>query len=114
MQNVKNSILDQIKEIMLMDNIEVEFGEDYIQTVAELAHEQNMGARSVKGIVETSLYYMMYHSPDLRDSGVKRIIFDKYPSESVKPIAVYEDKQEPLDSYRFLRHKSWQHVIDHI
>ena len=106
MQNVKNSILDQIKEIMLMDNIEVEFGEDYIQTVAELAHEQNMGARSVKGIVETSLYYMMYHSPDLRDSGVKRIIFDKYPSESVKPIAVYEDKQEPLDSYRFLRHKS--------
>ena len=60
MQNVKNSILDQVKELMLMDDIEVEFGEEYIKTVAKLAYEENLGARSVKSIVERSLYYMMY------------------------------------------------------
>lgn len=106
MKNVKNSILDQVKEIMLIDDIELEFGEDYFKTVASLATEQNMGARSVKSIVEKSLYYMMYKSPNLRDSGVKRIIFDKYPSDSYKPIAVYEDRQSPIDDYRFLRQGS--------
>ena len=103
MQNVKNSILDQVKELMLMDDIEVEFGQEYIDTVARLAVEQNMGARSVKSIVEQSLYYMMYNSPNLRDSGVKRIIFDKYPSESDKPIAVYADSESRIEDYRFLR-----------
>lgn len=103
MQNVKNSILDQVKELMLMDDIEVEFGEEYIKTVAKLAYEENLGARSVKSIVERSLYYMMYNSPDLRDSGVKRIKFDKYPSDSYKPIAVYEDRESPIEDYRFLR-----------
>lgn len=106
MKNVKNSIMDQVKEIMLLDDIELEFGEDYIKTVAKLAVEQNMGARSVKSIVEKSLYYMMYKSPNLRDSGVKRIIFDKYPSDSYKPIAVYEDRQTPIEDYRFLRQES--------
>ena len=106
MTNVKNSIMDQVKEIMLIDDIDLEFGEDYIKTVATLATEQNMGARSVKSIVEKSLYYMMYKSPDLRDSGVKRIIFDKYPSDSYKPIAVYEDRQSPIEDYRFLRQES--------
>lgn len=103
MMNVKNSILDQVKELMLMDNIELEFGNDYIRSVAEQAHAQNMGARSVKSIVEKSLYYMMYNAPKLRDSGVIKIKFDKYPSNTEKPIAVYKDKQEVLDSYRFLR-----------
>ncbi len=103
MKNVKNSILDQVKELMLMDDIEVEFGDEYINTVAKLAYDEDLGARSVKSIVERSLYYMMYNSPDLRDSGVKRIKFDKYPSESYKPIAIYEDKESPIENYRFLR-----------
>lgn len=104
LSNVKNNVIDQVKELMLIDNIELDFSEDYFRTVATKADQLDMGARSVKSIVESSLYYMMYNAPILRNSGVRKITFDKYPSNDHKPIAKYEDGRElRIDDYRFLR-----------
>jgi ATP-dependent Clp protease ATP-binding subunit ClpX len=104
LKSIRNSVIDQVKELMIIDNIELEFGNEYFNTVAEKAHEQDMGARSVKSIVEQSLYYIMYNAPILRDSGVVKIKFDKYPSSTEKPIVIYADaKEQQLSDYRFLR-----------
>lgn len=104
LKNVKNNVIEQVKELMMYDNIELEFSDEYYTTVAHKASNLDMGARSIKTIVENSLFYLMYNAPVLHKSGVIKIRFDKYPSTTDKPIAVYEDKTEKvLRDYRFFR-----------
>jgi ATP-dependent Clp protease ATP-binding subunit ClpX len=104
--SVKNSIIIQNKELLNLDEIEVEFGEQYYKTVVEMAKIEQLGARSLKSIVEHSLFYIMYHAPDLREKGIKKVFFDNYPSKSEdsKPL-VYKDSGEPerLTQYRFFK-----------
>jgi ATP-dependent Clp protease ATP-binding subunit ClpX len=98
--NVKNSIVDQVSEIIRIDKIEIEFKESYLYRVAELAAEEELGARALKGIVERSLFYLMYHSPTLYEQGVRKIVFDKYPDENNKPIIEYESgESKVLEEY---------------
>lgn len=104
LKNVKNNVIEQVKELMMYDNIELEFSDEYYTTVAHKASNLDMGARSIKTIVENSLFYLMYNAPVLHKSGVIKIRFDKYPSTTDKPIAVYKDKTEKvLRDYRFFR-----------
>ena len=67
MQSVKNSIIDQVKELMLCNEIEIEFGISYFRDVASRASKSGMGARAVKSIVENSLFYLMYNAPELQE-----------------------------------------------
>jgi ATP-dependent Clp protease ATP-binding subunit ClpX len=104
MQNVKNSVIDQVKELMIYNNIELEFSNDYYRDVAKRATTTGMGARAVKSIVENSLFYLMYNAPELQKDNVVKVKFDKYPSSSDKPMAFYEDgNSNPLENYRFFR-----------
>lgn len=104
LKNVKNNVIEQVKELIEYDKIKIEFGDDYYKEVARLASELNLGARSLKTIVENSLFYLMYNAPVLHESGVVKIKYDKYPSTTDKPTAVYEDNTEKvLSEYRFFR-----------
>jgi ATP-dependent Clp protease ATP-binding subunit ClpX len=101
---IKNNVTSQVQELMRIDGIELEFGDAYYRTVAQKAKKIELGARAVKTIVEQSLFYVMYHAPDLHNSGVRTIIFDNYPCKTIKPKAVYEDgKTRTLDDYKFFR-----------
>ena len=107
MQNVKNSVIDQVKELMIYNDIELEFSVDYFKDVASRASSTGMGARAVKSIVENSLFYLMYNAPELQNDNVVKVIFDKYPSRIEKPIAVYTTgESKPLEDYRFFRQNS--------
>ncbi len=107
MQNIKNSVIDQVKELMLYNNIELEFSLNYYKDVACRASSTGMGARAVKSIVENSLFYLMYNAPELQEEGVIKVIFDKYPSRIEKPITVYTTgESKPLQDYRFFRKNS--------
>lgn len=104
MQTVKNSIIDQVKELMLYNDIELDFGLSYFKEVACRASKTGMGARAVKSIVENSLFYLMYNAPELQEEGVVKVIFDKYPSRIEKPIAIYAGgNSKHLKDYRFFR-----------
>lgn len=104
MQNVKNSVIDQVKELMIYNDIELEFNNDYYRDVARRAAVTGMGARAVKSIVENSLFYLMYNAPELQKDKVIKVKFDKYPSSSEKPMAYYENgNSSPLENYRFFR-----------
>lgn len=104
MQNIKNSIVDQVKELMLYNEIELEFSTDYFKDVACRASKTGMGARAVKSIVENSLFYLMYNAPELQEDNVVKVIFDKYPSRIDKPMAVYASgESKHIEDYRFFR-----------
>ena len=107
MSKAKNNVIDQVKELMYFNEIELEFSNSYFREVARLSVKTGMGARAVKSIVENSLFYLMYNAPELQKDNVIKVIFDKYPSRIDKPIAIYEDgKSAVLDNYRFFRDNS--------
>lgn len=104
---VKNSPVEQCIALLEKDNIELIFSEEYLNTVAELAYKKNLGARALKSILEESLIPIMYNAPDLQNQGVSKIVFDKYPVGSEKPILVYDSgKKEDYNTYKPYRGKN--------
>lgn len=103
--SVKNNVIEQSKKLLEMDDILLEFSEDYIKTAAELAVKKNLGARALKGIVEQSLVSTMYRAPELKKMGVQKILFDKYPvSVNTKPKLLFADNTEKPDTeYKLYR-----------
>ena len=104
MSKAKNSVIDQVKELMIYNEIELEFSNRYYIDVAKRASSTGMGARAVKSIVENSLFYLMYNAPELQEDNVIKVIFDKYPSRIEKPMAVYANgESKRIEDYRFFR-----------
>lgn len=104
MSKAKNSVIDQVKELMIYNEIELEFSNRYYIDVAKRASSTGMGARAVKSIVENSLFYLMYNAPELQEDNVVKVIFDKYPSRIEKPMAVYANgESKHIEDYRFFR-----------
>jgi ATP-dependent Clp protease ATP-binding subunit ClpX len=104
MSRAKNSVIDQVKELMIYNEIELEFSNRYYIDVAKRASSTGMGARAVKSIVENSLFYLMYNAPELQEDNVVKVIFDKYPSRIEKPMAVYANgESKHIEDYRFFR-----------
>lgn len=93
---VKNSIVDQVTEIIKIDNIDIEFKEQFLLDASEKAANEELGARALKGVVEKSLFHLMYHAPDFYKNGVRKVVFNEYPDHHNKPIAVYDDGQEEV------------------
>ncbi len=109
--DVKNSIIIQNKELLGLDNLEVDFADAYYKSVVELAKKEEMGARSLKNIVEQSLYWIMYHAHDLHERGINKIIFDNYPSklEDSKPLGINADgSKERLIDYKFFKQITYE------
>ena len=90
-KNVKNNVLDQVKYIFSIDDINIEFSDEYINSVAEQAIDMNIGARGIRSIVDNSLINLMYRAPNLREEGVLKILMNKYPDNDYNPDLEYED-----------------------
>lgn len=102
---VKNNAVDQVKTLVQIDNIALEFKDNYYKEAARLAIKQKLGARSIKSIVELSVMNIMYRAPELQKKGVIKIIFDNYPISSEKPpLLVYSDGRTEVDTdYKIYR-----------
>lgn len=102
MTTVKNSVIDQCKELLKMDGIELDFSDQYIHDAAKLSLEKKLGARAIKSIVESSVISLMYRAKELRDSGVVKVQFDKYPTQDYFPVLVLEDGNTQVDTEYYL------------
>ena len=71
----KNSLLKQYTKLFRIDNVDIEFEEDAIGAIAELAIEQNTGARGLRSIMESFLMPLMYSIPSRKD--VQRVIITR-------------------------------------
>lgn len=100
--SVKNSVIEQVQTLFEIDDIELEFGDSYYRTVAKMASKENLGARSVKSIVENSLFSLMYRAKLLNKDGVSKIILDKYPSKENLPMLEFSNGKTKVDKeYKF-------------
>ena len=71
----KNALIKQYKELIGMDNVELEVTEDAVREVAKKAIELKTGARGLRTILENLLIDTMYKLPSKTD--VEKIIVNK-------------------------------------
>jgi ATP-dependent Clp protease ATP-binding subunit ClpX len=71
----KNAILKQYMKLLEMDGITLEFDEEALKSIADLAIERGTGARGLRGIIEGILTQVMYESPS--DETIEKITVTK-------------------------------------
>ena len=72
----KNAITKQYKKLFSMDDVELDFTEDALHAVAELAIERNTGARGLRSILEEVMTDIMFEIPSRDDIAAVTITRD--------------------------------------
>lgn len=68
----KNALVKQYQKLMSFDDIELEFTEDALKRIANLALERKIGARGLRAIVEKCMEKVMFEIPDIK--GAKKVV----------------------------------------
>lgn len=84
----KNALTKQYHKLFGMDGVELEFEEDALRAIAELAEKRNTGARGLRAITEAIMTGLMYSLPD--DPDLKKVVITKYVVEkNAPPVKIY-------------------------
>jgi ATP-dependent Clp protease ATP-binding subunit ClpX len=68
----KNSMVKQYQHLFALDNVQLEFEDEALRTIARKAIERKTGARGLRGILEETLGKLMYEIPS--DPTVTRVV----------------------------------------
>jgi ATP-dependent Clp protease ATP-binding subunit ClpX len=63
----KNALLKQYQHLFALDKITLEFSEEAIDYIAEIAFKNKLGARGLRGICESILQDYMYEAPSTKN-----------------------------------------------
>ncbi len=85
----KNALIKQYGRLFDMEDVELEFREDALLSIATRAMERKTGARGLRSILETTLLDTMYDLPSME--GVSKVVIDA---------GVIEGESEPLLIYK--------------
>ncbi|MFQ5948674.1 MAG: ATP-dependent Clp protease ATP-binding subunit ClpX [Acidimicrobiia bacterium] len=90
----KNALVKQFGKFFEMDGVELIFGDDALQAIADLAMLRGTGARGLRAILEEVLLNTMYDLPSRSD--VARVMIDAdVVRERVNPTLVpFQDRQD--------------------
>jgi ATP-dependent Clp protease ATP-binding subunit ClpX len=86
----KNALLKQYQHLFSLDNIKLSIADDAIDFIVDMAFENKLGARGLRGICELILQDFMYEAPSLK--GKSELIITK---------AIAEEKWNRADSQKF-------------
>lgn len=81
----KNAIIKQYKELLAMDNIELEFTDEALQEIAQIAVKRKTGARALRSILEDIMTDVMFEVPSMNAS---KVIIDKEAVLKQKPVTI--------------------------
>ena len=84
----KNALTKQYHKLFGMDGVELEFEEEALRAIAELAEKRNTGARGLRAITEAIMTGLMYSLPD--DPDLKKVVITKNVVEkNAPPVKIY-------------------------
>jgi ATP-dependent Clp protease ATP-binding subunit ClpX len=63
----KDALVKQYKQLLQMDNVELDFRPDALKAIAREAYRRKTGARALRGIVEEVMLDVMYELPSRKD-----------------------------------------------
>lgn len=64
----KNALTKQYQELLAMDGVKLEFEDDALNRIAELAIKKEIGARGLRSIIEKAMQNVMFSIPDKADA----------------------------------------------
>lgn len=87
----KNALVKQYKKLMSLDNVKLEFTDDALSEMAQLAIRRHTGARGLRSIVEHTMMDIMYETPS-NDQIRKVIITGDAVKGTAKPKVVVSNE----------------------
>ena len=86
----KNALTKQYQKLFELDNVKLEFTQEALEEIAQMAVDRKIGARGLRSILESSIMDLMYEIPSDDTIGICTItkeVIDK----TGKPELVYRD-----------------------
>jgi ATP-dependent Clp protease ATP-binding subunit ClpX len=83
----KNAIVKQYQASLAIDDVKLEFTEDAINAIANMAIKQKTGARGIRAIVERLMTDIMFDIPSIE--GSKHVIITRETVENAEPPEVH-------------------------
>jgi len=91
----KNALIKQYEYLLELDHVHLEFKEEALRAVAQLAIERETGARGLRAIVEGIMTQIMYDVPS--DNTVERCIITRDAVENKNPPEfVFNENRQPI------------------
>ena len=75
MTEPKNALIKQYKHLFALDNVLLEFTEDALDEIAEIALKNETGARGLRAIIESFMTEIMYKLPE--DKTIEKCIIHR-------------------------------------
>ena len=94
----KNALVKQYKKMLEIDNVELEFDEDALNAISELAIERRTGARGLRSIIEERMVDIMFSIPSNEEIRKVKITRETIQDEA-QPL-LYDENGELLDPER--------------
>ena len=71
----KNALVKQYKELLRLDDVELDFKDEALHYIAKTSIEKKAGARGLRGVIENTIMDVMYEIPSRDD--VEKVIITK-------------------------------------
>lgn len=90
----KNALTKQYKELLAMDNVKLEFEEDALKRIAELATKKEIGARGLRSIIEKSMQKVMYAIPEMTNA--KKVVITPGVIDGTEDAVIYGARNKKI------------------
>ena len=90
----KNAITKQYQELLSMDGVKLEFEDEALRKIAELAIKKKTGARGLRSIIEGSMQKIMFEIPDM--SIAKKVVVTAACVEGKADALVYGARNKKI------------------
>lgn len=91
----KNALVKQYKQLFELDNVILDFTDDALNKIAQIALESKTGARGLRSIIESFMTQIMYDIPN--DSTIEKcIITDNTVQKKTEPKFVHNENRKPI------------------
>ena len=93
----KNALVKQYQRLFDMEDVSLKFMDNALEAIAEKAVDRKTGARGLRSILEDILLDTMFELPNL-DSVEEVVINREVAQDGVRPIYIYGERRDDLDS----------------
>ena len=88
----KNSLVRQYKKLFAIDDVELNFEDEALKSIAHKAIKRKTGARGLRSIMEEMMIDTMYELPEF--AGYEVIITKEMVEEGAKPVYIKKTKKK--------------------
>ena len=78
----KNALVKQYKELLRLDDVELDFEDEALHYIAKTSIEKKAGARGLRGVIENTIMDVMYEIPSRDD--VEKVIITRESVEGIE------------------------------